>query len=123
MKKREFLHQGDVQILGVDSIPSDAKRIEKKPIALGELSGHEHVITGDYELFEDEKTGFIFAAVGSDGASLQHIHESNFTSFDTKISLAPAEHKEITLKPNKTYKFGIHKKFNPFKKIFEKVLD
>jgi hypothetical protein len=117
-------HQGDVQFKSVDKIPSTATKIEKKPIALGEHSGHQHVITGDYELFED-KEGNIFAAIGNDGATLQHIHESKFKGFDKKEIVEIADHKPIVeaLKPNTSYKFCIHKKFNPFAKVWEKVGD
>lgn len=120
--KREFVHQGDVQCITTDTIPSNVKKISKKPVALGELSGHQHVISGDYELFEDE-SGNMFAAVGSDGATLQHIHESNFVSFDKNVAMPIADHKPIELKSNTNYKIGIHRKYNPFAKIFEKVID
>lgn len=119
--KKELVHQGDVQ--GIEStLPRKAKKIDKKPLALGEHSGHQHCITGDYELFEDEK-GNLFAAVGSDGAVLQHMHESKFISFESKKIVEKADHKPIELEPNKVYKFGIHKRYNPFSKIFERVID
>src|ERR1700677_1188054 len=106
MKKVIKGHQGDVQFKSVDKIPSTATKINKKPIALGEHSGHQHVITGDYELFED-KEGNIFAAIGSDGATLQHIHESKFTGFDKKEIIEKADHKPIVeaLQPYTKYVF------------------
>lgn len=117
-------HQGDVQYMSIDSLPADAKRIDKKPVALGEHSGHQHVVTGDYEMFEDEKSN-IFITVGNAGAVLQHIHESNFKSFDTKALIGKADHNACTktLVPGKVYKFGIHQRYEPFKKVFEKVQD
>lgn len=121
MKKSEFLHQGDVQMREVE-IPSNVKKIEKSPVAYGEHSGHQHIITGDYELFEDDNNN-IFAQIGSDGATLQHIHESNFKSFDKNDTIPVADHKPVVLSPNTSYKIGIHKKFNPFSKTFEKVID
>lgn len=122
MKNIKF-HQGDVQGMSIGKIPGGAKKIEKKPIALGEHSGHQHVITGDYEMFEDG--GNIFAAIGSDGAILQHIHESRFKGYDKKEVIEKADHKPIVeaLKPNTNYRLGIHKKYNPFAKVFEKVND
>jgi hypothetical protein len=123
MKNIKF-HQGDVQGMSIGKIPAGATKISKKPIALGEHSGHQHVITGDYELFED-KEGNIFAAIGSDGATLQHIHESRFKGFDKKDIIEIADHKPIVeaLKPNTNYRFGIHKKYNPFAKVWEQVND
>ena len=63
-------HQGDVQFAAIDSIPTGAKKVKNKPIALGEHSGHMHVLTGDVEMFEID--GRIICAVGSDGA-FQHL--------------------------------------------------
>jgi len=121
MKKVLKGMQGDVQFKAV-ALPKNANKISNKPIALGEHSGHCHAITGDAELFEHE--GIIYATVGKDGAILQHIHESVLKNdFKTKKVLPVADHKPIHLSPNQTYVFGIHKKYNPFKKVFEKVQD
>ena len=118
--KKEFLHQGDVQMI-TSELPKNAKQIEKKPVALGEKSGHQHVITGEYELFEHE--GNMYAKVMTGGAILQHIHKSKFTNFQEGEILEKADHKHIILKPNTTYKIGIHKKYNPFQKVWDKVED
>ena len=114
------LHQGDVIGMSLPSLPQGAKKIEHKPIALGEHSGHQHVITGDVELFEIE--GRVVAVVGSDGAFLQHIHESNFTRWDTKELLPKADHAPIVLKEG-VYGLYIQNEYNPYSKIMEKVLD
>jgi hypothetical protein len=50
--------QGDVSLIPVDAIPATAKRRDMtKPdartVALGESSGHGHIITGDVCLFDD----------------------------------------------------------------------
>ena len=113
--------QGDVQFKSIKSIPSGAVKIKHKPIALGEHSGHEHIITGDVELFEFE--GRIYAAVGSDGAMLQHVHESNFKgNYASKKVLEKADHKPLPLEPG-VYEFFIQGAYNPYKKIMEKVID
>lgn len=115
-------HQGDVQFKQVDTIPSNAKKISHKPIALGEHSGHQHIVTGDVELFEVD--GRIIAAVGSDGAMLQHIHESNFKlgNYSTRETLPMADHKPHFL-PQGNYEFFIQNSYNPFAKLMEKVID
>lgn len=119
---RHFVHNGDVQAI-TSPIPKNAKKISNKPIALGEKSGHMHIVTGDVELFEDEN-GDVFAAVGSDGATLQHIHESVFNgNYSTKTIFPKADHKHIPLKPNTTYRMGIHKRYNPLAKHWESVKD
>ena len=122
MKNKHFVHGGDVQAI-THEIPKDAKKIAQKPIALGEKSGHMHIVTGDVELFEDA-SGNIFASVGSDGACLQHVHESIFdNNYSTQKVYSKADHNPVTLKPNTTYRFGIHKRYNPLSKHWEKVID
>ena len=114
-------HQGDVQGMSTD-LPSGAVKVQPRPIALGEHSGHQHVITGDCELFEFQ--GRVFAVVGSDGACLQHVHESNFnpSMYTRKEKIQVADHKPIDLPPG-TYELTIQNVYNPFKKIFERVID
>lgn len=115
-------HQGDVQFQSIMSIPAGAVKIKNKPIALGEHSGHQHVLTGNVELFEYE--GKIIAAVGEDGARLQHCHESDFsekcwTSID---EIKIADHASHFL-PAGNYEFFIQNSYNPYSEIMEKVID
>lgn len=121
MKTNQKGHQGDVQFAST-LLPKGLKKIERKPIAYGEHSGHLHVITGDYEMLEDDK-GTLYVSVGNAGAVLRHIHESQFKGYDSKEIMPKADHKPITLIPNTNYIFGIHKRYNPFSKVWEKVID
>lgn len=122
--KKDFIHTGDVQAVE-STLPKTAKTISKKPVAFGEKSGHLHVITGDYEMLECEKTKDVFVKVGKNGAWSQHVHETIWknANYDTLEQLQKADHKPARLLPNKIYKIGIHKSYNPYKKIFEKVID
>jgi len=114
-------HQGDVQFKSLSKLPDGAKKITQKPIALGEHSGHEHILTGDVELFEYE--GRIYAAVGNDGAMLQHVHESRFDgNYKTKKVMEKADHKPVPFAPG-VYEFFIQNTYNPYAKIMEKVID
>lgn len=115
-------HQGDVQFQSISAIPSKARKIANKPIALGEHSGHMHVLTGDVQMFEFE--GRIICAVGSDGARLQHVHESNFTdaSWTKADELPKADHNSHLLKEG-NYEFYIQNSYNPYSKLMEKVID
>lgn len=115
-------HQGDVQFASLSNLPKGASRIPHKPIALGEHSGHMHVVTGDVQLFEFE--GRVFAAVGGDGARLQHCHESNFkdTCWESSEEIPVADHNSILL-PAGTYEFFIQNAYNPYSKLMEKVID
>lgn len=119
---QQFLHQGDVQLLE-SAIPAGLKKIAKKPVALGEKSGHQHSILGDYELMEDEKSN-MYVVVGPNGATLNHVHESNFNGdFDKNATLPKADHGAIVLTPNKSYRVGIHKRYQPLSKHWENVRD
>lgn len=115
-------HQGDVQFATINSVPKGAIKIQNRPIALGEHSGHMHVITGDVSLFE--LNGRTFAAVGADGARLQHCHESNFTDkcWTTTKEIHVADHKSHWL-PEGVYEFTIQNSYNPYSKLMEKVSD
>lgn len=121
MEKLRF-HQGDVQGCSIEAIPATAKKIPNRPLALGEHSGHMHVLTGDVQLFEVE--GKIIAAVGSDGARLQHVHESNFTAACwTKTKELPIADHGSHLLPAGTYEFHIQQSYNPYSKMMEAVID
>lgn len=115
-------HQGDVQFSTIDKIPATAVKVSNRPIAYGEHSGHQHVLTGDVEMFEFE--GRLIAAVGGDGARLQHCHESNFTDrcWTTTEEITVADHASHLLPPG-NYEFYIQNSFNPYKQIMEKVID
>ena len=114
-------HQGDVQF-ATTTLPKGSVKIKHRPIALGEHSGHMHVVTGDVELYTFENR--TFAVVGSDGASLQHVHDSNFNEsmYSSTKKIAIADHKAVDLEPG-TYEMFIQNAYNPFKKIFERVID
>lgn len=115
-------HQGDVGFMSIKSIPANAIKIPNKPIALGEHSGHMHVLTGDVELFEID--GKIIAAVGSDGARLQHCHESNFKEmcWTSTEEITKADHNSHLL-PKGNYEFWIQNSYNPYSKLMEQVID
>lgn len=122
--KKDFVHVGDVQ--HIESVlPKTAIMIEKKAVAFGEHSNHLHVITGDYEMFEEEKTKDVYVKIGKGGAWSQHVHESIWkeANYDTMEQLQKADHNPARLLPNKIYRIGIHQAYNPYKKINERVID
>lgn len=115
-------HQGDVQFAQLSELPFGVKKISNKPIALGEHSGHMHVLTGNVQLFEFD--GRLLAAVGGDGARLQHVHESNFTDkcWKSTEELQKADHNSHIL-PEGVYEFWIQNAYNPYTKLMEQVVD
>lgn len=76
MNQPHALRQGDV-LLVPTAVPSDAKRIPNKPLALGEKTGHHHSLVADGVTLEDsvemyEKDGQIFVSIKDEGVSLIH---------------------------------------------------
>ena len=115
-------HQGDVEFKMIKSLPSNAVKVNNKPLAYGEVSGHVHILTGDVDLFEIE--GKTYAVVGNNGGRMQHIMENYLMpNCMTEIKELPvADHKSILLPPG-TYEIGIQKQYDPFAKVFERVMD
>jgi hypothetical protein len=115
-------HQGDVQGKSIPKLPDNAVKVSNKPLAYGEVSGHVHVLTGDVDLFEIE--GKTYAVIGHDGARMQHVMENILTPkcmMEVK-ELHIADHKSILFPPG-IYEIGIQKQYNPYKKVFERVID
>lgn len=111
MNKLEI--QGDVALRPIHELPSGAVKIEHRPLALGEVSGHAHVVTEEsYDLFEFE--GKTFISIGGDGGFLEHIHLEDLTK---------ADHEAIRLAKNTVYEVILQNEYNPESKAFERVLD
>lgn len=108
--------QGDVA-LRPSALPQGATRIENRPLALGETSGHAHCIVSNefnptHELFEFE--GKTFVCVGGDGAQMLHM------KLDTG---AKADHDPIILQANTVYEVILQNEFNPEADAFVRVID
>lgn len=111
--------QGDVALRPVTSLPDSCRRIDRQPLALGEVSGHAHIIetptkTPAWEMFRDATTGKTFVAVGSDGGQLRHVRLK---------SGEQADHNPINLAPNTVYEVILQNEYNPESEAFERVLD
>ena len=112
--------QGDVALRPVHVLPENAYRTERQPLALGEVSGHAHVVESygesrdNYELFFDADSNRTFLAVGSDGAQLRHMRIE---------SREQADHLPLELAPNTLYEVLLQNEYNPEAGAFERVLD
>lgn len=117
-------HTGDVQLFSIDQLPQDVKKIKNCPVAYGETSGHIHVITGDVELFQDNE-GNYFAKTGKGKAWSQHTLQNQFTDslYDSQEPVVTADHLPCELLPETIYHIGIQKQYNPYEKIWNKVVD
>lgn len=117
----ELLVQGDVA-LQTASLPAGAKKIPPRPLALGEVSGHAHVVVPAAPPTETEIQGFdlfeingeTYVVTGGDGARLEHM------KLETG---AQADHLPITLAPNTCYRVILQNEYNPESEAFERVLD
>jgi hypothetical protein len=121
MKTVRF-HQGDVQGCTVSKLPEGAVKTANRPLALGDKNGHAHVVTGDAERYESKGRVFFWVKTF---ALLQHINMEIMKDralWNTTQELPVADHKSIPLKAG-VYEFYIQNEYNPYKKIFEKVID
>ena len=116
--------QGDVALRQA-ALPKGAVKIERRPLALGEGSGHAHVVSCDKKQAEDlesgdfgfdlfEHDGKTFVAVGNDGAALRHIRLHTGQQ---------ADHHPIVLEPNTVYEVILQNEYNPEVDAFQRVLD
>jgi hypothetical protein len=120
--KKLKIMQGDVIAYTLDTLPQGARKTANKPIALGEIHGHAHVLTGDVERYEvNSHVIFLVKTM----AILQHINIAlmeNKGNWETTEQLPVADHNPVTL-PAGIYEFVIQNEYNPYKKIFQQVLD
>lgn len=123
MKKNDIipLHiQGDVALRHCAAIPAGAQPIEHEPLALGEHSGHAHVVEAKgpakvaYQMFRDPSTGKTFVAVGADGATLRHVRLKTGEQ---------AEHHPIHLAANTCYEVILQNEYNPEAEAMQRVAD
>lgn len=103
-----FKHQGDVTFTQVEEIPQDVKPIKHDGthiLALGEVTGHKHVITSaTMTIVEDvpQKIKFIWL---TEPATITH-----------------EEHHAIVLPPGK-YMVGAEREVDHFSKTVRQVID
>jgi ATP-dependent protease HslVU (ClpYQ) peptidase subunit len=116
-------HNGDVQFFSIDKLPDNIKKVENCPVALGESHNHAHIVTGDCELYQDEESFYVKTGKGKSFA--QHTFESLLTkeTYTKEETVEVADHLPKELLPNTIYKIGIHKKYNPYQKIWDRVKD
>lgn len=96
-----MIRHGDVQIIPIDSIPNGAKKLDRKELAYGEVTGHSHKIDfGD--LFET-KDGSLYLKV------------------DKNSNVDHEEHKKTKIKPG-NYAIRIKRQYNA-ENGWEKVID
>ena len=119
--KQQIGHQGDTQWFSVDSIPLNAKKIEKQFIAASERSGSFHALFGDYDMYENEN-GFIVDV--KEDCVLNHSLKEHLIgkSLNDLVELPKKDHRHSIVKKGK-YFVGIQQKFDPMSAMKKRVID
>jgi len=114
-------HQGDTQWYSIDSIPANAKKIEKSFLAKSEQSGSVHALCGNYDLYELEDG---FCVDVKEDCVLNHTFSSNVTekTINAPVELIPKDHRSSVIRKGQ-YFVGIQRRYNPFEKQWKKVVD
>jgi len=94
-----LIRQGDVMLIPIQALPPAAAARDNKTLALGEATGHSHVVI-DGEVFVGED-GTLFVRAGG-ATRLRHQDQSG----------AVAEHLPLTLEPG-VYEVRIEEEYTP----------
>lgn len=116
-------HQGDTQWYEVDSIPKEAKKVEKQFIAASERSGSFHALFGEYDLYEIEE-GFIVDAKEDCiiNHALQEALKGTCVSLSEAKVLEKKDHRHSVL-PKGIHYVGIQNRFDPLEGVKKRVID
>lgn len=113
-------HQGDTQWFSVDSIPADAKKVEKQFIAASERTGNVHALTGSYEMYEIEG-GHVIECLGE--CVLNHTSKDSLAgNWDRAVELPVRDHRSSVI-PKGIYFVGIQQRFDPLAGLKKRVID
>jgi hypothetical protein len=114
-------HQGDCAFFSIDTIPSDAKKVEKQFIAASERSGSFHALFGEYDMYEVEN-GFLLDVKKE--CILNHSLQQHLAgiSMEQVVELPKKDHRHSIIKQGK-YFVGIQQRFDPLKGFKTKVKD
>jgi len=94
---------GDLSFHSIKEMPNDIKETKNNVLALGETTGHKHVVTGDVQIFQD--------TLGN-----------TYIKVNGKASVTHEEHRKVELKKG-LYKMFNEREFDWFQKATVKVLD
>lgn len=118
---KQIGHQGDTQWFSIDSIPSNAKKVEKQFIAASERSGSFHALFGNYDMYENEN-GFIVDV--KEDCILNHSLKEHLAgkSLNDLVELPKKDHRHSIIKKGK-YFVGIQQRFDPMSAMKKRVID
>ena len=109
MKNKLPIHiQGDVYLIGVDSVPDNAKvtELEKYTVQMGEATGHHHTL---------------YPSEGAQKLKVFETKDSRFIEIPEGYFLRHQEHEGFLCKG--LYEIRIEERYDPFEKVMKKAVD
>ena len=85
--------QGDVDIVRLDDLPADAKPTERRIVAYGEATGHNHTVVGECDAYE-VSDGLVFVVAPETEVQMVHTADHDpevitpgiwFVPFDSQV--------------------------------------
>lgn len=113
-------HQGDTQWATIDSIPKNAKKVNKTFIARSEKTGSVHALSGNYDMYEVED-GFVMDC--KEDCILNHTFESLVNEKMDSSEILPKKDHRHSVIPKGIQYVGIQTRFDPMSAMKEKVKD
>lgn len=119
---KQIGHQGDTQWFSIDTIPSNAKKVEKQFLAASERSGSFHALFGDYDMYEVEE-GFVIDV--KDECVLNHSLKTELEKVPgmDEVKILPKKDHRHSIIPKGKYLVGIQNRFDPLENIKKRVID
>ena len=122
MSEKRLLVQGDVFLVS-EKIPEEAKRIAKRPLAVGERTGHAHEIAGEeHDLYEAGGVLHFRTYRAEENYELYELDGVLYLRTHKPVTLRHPEHKPITIDRGE-WRVGIVKEFDPFEEEVRNVKD
>jgi len=115
---KEIYRQGDVVLMPVEKMPKKAKslgRMDSYILAYGEVTGHQHELRANCEVFELEEEKYL--CVNEDG-KLVH----GFANVGEEKQIGVDRHDTLTIKKG-IYKLGNEREYDYLEKKNIRVID
>lgn len=114
-KEQTITHHGDVVLSKVGTLPKRLKKIDARPLAFGETTGHRHVAVAErnniIDFFEDENGNMYLQSKGA--ITVRHEVESGAWTQEHQTEVLPAG----------IWKVSIQRQRDPFTATIESVKD
>jgi len=106
MEKVKTGYHGDLQFMAVESVPKEAKKLKDGTLHhSSQSSAHDHVVRGDFELYELDKSKYLVAK-------------------DAVVSMraAPDKHRDVPLKDS-TWEVTRGRETDHIKNVIQEIAD